>query len=66
MKSLTPTELDKRLIRSRRALTVWHRKNDEESKAQIITEIGVLESLLIRAPDEKQAKIRALIEKYCR
>lgn len=64
MNLLTPAELDKRLVKSRRALAAWNRKNDEESKAQIITEIGVLEGLLISAPDEKKTKIRALIEKY--
>jgi len=64
MSALTPRQFDKRIIKSRRALAWWARSDKEINQVLISTEVSVLKGLLAIAPDEKKAKIRALIERY--
>jgi hypothetical protein len=64
MTTLTPAQIDGRIIKSRRALARWARSGSEIDKARLETELGVLEGLAAMAPPEKKAKIEALIERY--
>jgi len=64
MNALTPRQIDQRIIKGRRALARWSRTDDEINRVLIDTEIEVLKGLLVIAPEEKTAKIRALIERY--
>jgi hypothetical protein len=63
MTSMTPQEIDRRIIKSRRALARWARSGSEIDISRLQTELGVLESLAARSP-EKRVKIEALIERY--
>jgi hypothetical protein len=57
-------ELNRRMIQSRRALAGWERVGTEMARAQIVAEIGALQGMLLRAPEQKRAVISALISKY--
>lgn len=67
-RQLSPAEIDRRVMASRRALRAWSRKGDEIALAQISAELGVLESLAARARElgrpEKALKIEALVARY--
>lgn len=61
---MTPAEVDKRVISSRRLLAECRMMPTPDNAARMATEIGILESLRRTAPESKRDKIARLIAAY--
>jgi hypothetical protein len=61
MQTMTPRQIDRRIIAGRQALAAWAKTGGDIERAQILAELGALEALSAVAPQGKRTKIEKLI-----